>query len=198
MVCDVSAESLRNLTRRWCQLKGLGFGIPKCCVCCTRPQRNPRRIDPPPVNSLTTEVYTVFSWSKGCKAISNRVDAVLLARLRAGLTRLLKAYCNLLYSSANELRFFCKEELQTIERWPTRCQTQQDKTFLEVLPRPSRSLSPPPKRCYRSLGSSSVGPWRRSLNNHSKTNVNKQTSLSVFRTMCSTLDWVTSRPVTEP
>ncbi len=41
---------------------------------------------PPPANSRTVEVYGGFSWSKDCKAISNRADAVLLARLRAGHT----------------------------------------------------------------------------------------------------------------
>ncbi len=41
-------------------------------------------------------MYGGFSWSKDCMAIGNRADAVLLARLRAGHTPLLKAYANLL------------------------------------------------------------------------------------------------------
>ncbi len=53
-------------------------------------------IDPPPANTQTAEVYGGFSWSKDCMATSNRADAVLLARLRAGHTQLLKAYANLL------------------------------------------------------------------------------------------------------
>ncbi len=49
-----------------------------------------------------------FSLSKDYKAISNRADAILLARLRAGHTPLLKAYANLLDSSADPL---CKDPL---------------------------------------------------------------------------------------
>ncbi len=44
-------------------------------------------------------------------------DAVLLARLRAGHTPLLKAYANLLDPSADPLCPLCKEEPQTIEHW---------------------------------------------------------------------------------
>ncbi len=62
-----------------------------------------------------------FSWSKDCKAISNRADAILLARLRAGHTSLLKAYANLLDPSADPLCSLCKEEPQTIEKWLRRC-----------------------------------------------------------------------------
>ncbi len=53
-------------------------------------------IYPPPVNLRTAEVYGGFPWSKNCMAISNRADTVLLARLRAGHTPLLKAYAYLL------------------------------------------------------------------------------------------------------
>ncbi len=54
-------------------------------------------------------------------AISNRADAVLLARLRIGHTPLLKAYANLLDSSADPLFPLVKEEPQTIEYWLRRC-----------------------------------------------------------------------------
>ncbi len=47
--------------------------------------------DPPPTNPRTVGVYGEFSWSKDCTATSNRADVVLLARLRAGHTPLLKA-----------------------------------------------------------------------------------------------------------
>ncbi len=50
-------------------------------------------------------------------ATINRADAVLLARLQAGHTPLLKAYANLL----DPLRPLCKEEPQTIEHWLRRC-----------------------------------------------------------------------------
>ncbi len=72
---------------------------------------------PPPLNLRTAEVYSGFSWSKDCMATSNRVDAVLLVRLRAGHTPLLKTYANLLDPSADPLCPLCKEEPQTIEHW---------------------------------------------------------------------------------
>ncbi len=67
------------------------------------------------------EVYGGFSWSKDCTATSNRADAILLARLRAGHTPLLKAYANLVDPSADPLCPLCKEEPQTIEHWLRRC-----------------------------------------------------------------------------
>ncbi len=66
-------------------------------------------------------MYCGFSWSKDCMATSNRADAVLLARLRAGRTPLLKAYANLLDHFADPLCPLCKEEPQTIEHWLRRC-----------------------------------------------------------------------------
>ncbi len=60
-------------------------------------------IDPPPTNSRTVVAYGGFSWPKDCMATSNRADVVLLARLRAGHTPLLKAYANLLDPSADPL-----------------------------------------------------------------------------------------------
>ncbi len=78
-------------------------------------------VGPPPANSQTAEVYGGVSWSKDCKAISNRADAVLPVRLQAGHTTLLQAYAKLLYPYADAQCPFCKEELQTIERWLRRC-----------------------------------------------------------------------------
>ncbi len=66
-------------------------------------------------------MYGGFSWSKDCTATSSRADAVLLARLRAGHTPLLKAYANLLDPSADPLCPLCKEEPKTIEHWLRRC-----------------------------------------------------------------------------
>ncbi len=66
-------------------------------------------------------MYGGFSWSKDCMANCNRADAVLIARLRAGHTPLLKAYANLLDSSADPLCPPCKEERQTIEHWQRWC-----------------------------------------------------------------------------
>ncbi len=66
-------------------------------------------------------MYGGFSWSKDCMVTSNRADAVLLARPRAGHTPLLKAYANLLDPSADPQCPLCKEEPQTIEHWLRRC-----------------------------------------------------------------------------
>ncbi len=47
--------------------------------------------DPPPCHCRTKDVYTkTFSLPTDCRAVSSRRDAVLLARLRAGHTPLLK------------------------------------------------------------------------------------------------------------
>ncbi len=104
--------------------------------------------DPPPTNSRTAEVYGGFSWSKDCIATSNRADAVILARLRAGHTPLLKAYANLLGPSADPLCPLCKEDPQTIEHWLRRCPR------LDIW----RFLPPTLKGCWRSQGSSSDRP----------------------------------------
>ncbi len=48
-------------------------------------------------------------------------DAVLLARLQAGHTPLLKAYAHLLNLSADPLCPLCKEEPPTTEHWLRRC-----------------------------------------------------------------------------
>ncbi len=60
--------------------------------------------DPQPNRPRTAMVYEHFSLKADCIATSNRADAVLLARLRAGHTPLLKANVHL-----------CKEEPQTLE-----------------------------------------------------------------------------------
>ncbi len=57
-------------------------------------------------------VYENFSIAN-----SNRADAVLLTRLRAGHTPLLKAYAHLLDPAADSTRPLCKEEPQTVEHW---------------------------------------------------------------------------------
>ncbi len=66
-------------------------------------------------------MYGGFSWSQDYMATSNRADAVLLARRRAGHTPLLKAYVNLFDPSEDCLCPLCKEEPQTIEYCLQRC-----------------------------------------------------------------------------
>ncbi len=84
-------------------------------------------------------MYGGFSWSKDRMATSNRADAVLLARLRAGHTTLLKAYANLLHPSADPLCPLCKEEPETIEHWLRRC-PRLDVTRQNIFVSPSSPL----------------------------------------------------------
>ncbi len=99
-------------------------------------------IDQPPANSRAAEVCSGFSWSKDCMAINNRADAVLVAHLRVGRTPLLKAYANLLDTSADPLCPLGKEEPQTIEHWLRRCR-RLDSTRQNIFGSPSPPLKVP-------------------------------------------------------
>ncbi len=57
--------------------------------------------NPPSNKPRTAMVNEHFSWKADCSATSSRADAVLLARLRAGHTPLLKAYAHLLDPAAD-------------------------------------------------------------------------------------------------
>ncbi len=92
----------------------VGYLIPKALIGRTV-------TDPSPNRPRTVMVYEHFSSKADCIATSNRADAVLLARLRAGHTPLLKAYAHLLYQAADPTCPLCKEELQTLEHWLQRC-----------------------------------------------------------------------------
>ncbi len=50
-----------------------------------------------------------------CKAINSHADAVLIARLLAGYTPLLKAYAHLLDYSTDQLCHLCKEGSHALE-----------------------------------------------------------------------------------
>ncbi len=82
------------------------------------------------------------------KAISNRANVFLLAYLRTGHARLLKAYDNLLDSLANPPCPLLKGKLQKIEHWLWRCPrldgTRQD--IFESLSPPLRAIIPDPER----------------------------------------------------
>ncbi len=73
------------------------------------------------VPSRTAMVYEHFSWEADCIATSNRADAVLLARLRAGHMPLLKTFAHLLDPAADPTCPLCKEEPQTLEHLLQRC-----------------------------------------------------------------------------
>ncbi len=78
--------------------------------------------DPPPHHCRTKEVYIkTFSWPVDCRAASTRRDAVLLARLRAGHTPLLKAYANQLDTTVDPKCPSCGAVPQTVEHWLQRC-----------------------------------------------------------------------------
>ncbi len=72
-------------------------------------------------------------------AFSNRAGAVLLARLRADQTPLLKVYSNLLNPSADPLCPLCKEEPQATEHWLRRC-PRLDATGQNIFESPSPPL----------------------------------------------------------
>ncbi len=57
----------------------------------------------------------------GCRAAPTRRDAVLLARLRAGHTHLLKAYANQIDTAVDPRCASCGEEPQAVEHWLQRC-----------------------------------------------------------------------------
>ncbi len=93
-------------------------------------------------------MYGGLSWSKDCMATTNRADAILLARLRAGHTPLMKAYANLFDPSADPLCPLCKEEPQTIEHWLRGC-PWLDATRQNIFGSPSsplKVLTTDPKR----------------------------------------------------
>ncbi len=114
-------------------------------------------IDPPPANSRTAEVCGGFSWSKDCMATRTRTDAVLLARLRAGHTPLVKAYATLLTPPRSPCVRFVKRIHSQLNTGYGGAQgsLQLDRTSLEVLPRSSRPLPPTMKGYWRSQGSPS-------------------------------------------
>ncbi len=72
-------------------------------------------------------------------ATNKRADVVLLVRLRAGHTPLLKDYANLLDPSAGPLCPLYKEEPQTIEHWLRRC-LRLDATRQSIFGSPSPHL----------------------------------------------------------
>ncbi len=59
-------------------------------------------------------MYGGFSWSKDCKAISNRADAAFIVCLQACHTPILKTYANPLESFANSLCPPFEEIVETI------------------------------------------------------------------------------------
>ncbi len=78
--------------------------------------------DPPHCHCRTKEVYTkTFSWPADCRAVSARRDAVLLTRLRAGHTPLLKANANQLDTAVDPKCPSCREEPQTVRHGLHRC-----------------------------------------------------------------------------
>ncbi len=117
-------------------------------------------------------VYEHFSWKADCIATSNRADAVLIARLRAGHTLLLKAYAHLLDPAADPT-----QEPQTLEHWLQRCpnvDVLRQHTFGSPSP-PFGILTTDPEKVLvlsRALGAR--------LNNNNNSNVSKGFGLHRF------------------
>ncbi len=122
-------------------------------------------VDPPPASSRTTEVYGRFPWSKGCVAISNHADAVLLVRLRVGHAPLLKAYANLLDPSTDPLCPLCKETPLAAEMPQARC--DQTEHLWKSFSTPQGPYHQPWKGAGARKGHPRVGLWRWCLNNNS-------------------------------
>ncbi len=79
----------------------------------TPPRPISHHTDPPSNKPRTAMVHENLSWKADCTATSNRADAVLLARLRAGHMPILKAYAHLLDPA--------DDPTQTVEHWLQRC-----------------------------------------------------------------------------
>ncbi len=66
-------------------------------------------------------LYQAWKWPASCSSIRQEIHTVLLARLRAGHTPLLKAYVNQLDMTIDPKCHSCGEEPQTVEHWLQRC-----------------------------------------------------------------------------
>ncbi len=96
-------------------------------------------IDQPSANPRTVEVYGGLPWSKDCMATRTPTDVVLLARLRASHTPLVKAYVTLRNPSAEPLCPLCKEDPQPVEHWLRWC-PRLDATRQNIFGSPSPPL----------------------------------------------------------
>ena len=76
--------------------------------------------DPPPTHERTKRVYQGYSKSEE-KEISNRSDQCLLAKLRSGHCKLLRAYHARLDPAVDPTCPLCEDGPQTLEHWLQTC-----------------------------------------------------------------------------
>ena len=73
--------------------------------------------DPEPCHHCAKFTYKDYNYKAEAKKTTSKKDAVLLAQLRSGHCKLLKAYVNLLDPTVNPTCPLCTLEPQTLEHW---------------------------------------------------------------------------------
>ena len=73
--------------------------------------------DQPPSHHRIRKTYAGYSEKRDENQVKSRADATLLAQLRAGHSRHLRAYASLMDPSVNPNCPSCEEEAHTLEHW---------------------------------------------------------------------------------
>ena len=73
--------------------------------------------DQPPTHARIKRTYKGYSEKRDGQQIKSRADATLLAQLRAGHCRHLRAYASLMDPSVNPNCPSCQQEAHTLEHW---------------------------------------------------------------------------------
>ena len=73
--------------------------------------------DPEPCHHRAKLIYKDNNFKEEAKKITSKKDSVLLAQLRSGLCKILKAYANLLDPTVDPTCPLCTPEPQTLEHW---------------------------------------------------------------------------------
>ena len=84
--------------------------------------------DPPISHQRTRETYEQYSL-KCDEEVTSRADQVLLAQLRSGHHKCLRAYQHRLYHSVDPHCVHCPGSIHDLEHWLTRCQATLEKHF---------------------------------------------------------------------
>ena len=124
--------------------------------------------DKPPSHARTADVYANHSTAKDENTMTNRRDAVLLTRLRAGHSMQLAAYRHLMDPTTDPRCPKCFQDNQTLEHWLLECPatlTGSDNRYLAT-PTPSFQFLP----TIRSRRSS----WRSAASEHASASTQKK------------------------
>ena len=73
--------------------------------------------DPEPCHHPAKFTYKYYNYKAEAKKITSKKDAILLAQLRSGHCKLMKAYANLLDPTVDSTCPLCTLEPQTLEHW---------------------------------------------------------------------------------